>query len=170
MAFGFALSPSRALGRSRAGLVAAIVFVGLSLGGAGWAIAETFGATYARTVDRIGWRQESIGGVRLEIPRLWSVKDRTAVDPTTELRFTIVVGDAEDLVDGPLVAPPAIGAPDGWTEADAVTELKSEDSKMMVRVARFERDGAPVIWGIVPDARTAELAPIVRRVVRSAGE
>ena len=186
----FLVSQRHRLGQGAAGRVLAILVCGAAVAATvltGWRVVVT---SYARTVDRVGWRQVTIEGVRLEVPRQWepTEKGEALAEPMFGVRTLVVARrDAADLgaimsglradrqadTDVKSLAPVAtvIAAPDGWTARALrlVATIDGEERNYVESVFLRPVAGHTLVLDtLVPELAEAEARPVIGRIVISA--
>ena len=182
------LSPRRSLGAGVVGRWLAIVVCGASLAAAALTVWGVVESPYARTVERIGWREVSAGGLRLEVPRHWESTGDNFVDSMLALEATVKALPAADLgaveqavqeqlektdnVSGiEAAATPILMAPPGWTVHELRFIATVDHTEVPFRDATFLRLAGRqtlLVHVQVPEPAAPAAVAVVERVVASA--
>jgi membrane associated rhomboid family serine protease len=186
---GLVLSPRTRLGGGRVGraLAMAVCAAGLAaLALTGWGVATS---PYPRTVARIGWKNVTLDGVRVQVPAHWQDAGKDVLAEPLWLSRTMTVdrlpaadfgavfhelsehmAQESDVAEVTPIAP-SFSAPEGWTVRELRFVAVVDKERVPIREAIFLRlaGGQTVVLGLlVPEAVTAEVRPVIERIVESA--
>ncbi len=190
------LAPGTRWGRTRAMTIVAWLLASVSLASLGYAAWGVATHDYRDTLVRAGWTRDTVGGVGIDVPRVWyRLADNAVQDPTIDVNPTLQAEayeprasddvdtlaqlDADNAeakakrdedVDGVSAVPPSIIPPAEWS----VRELRvlfdvAKGPRVYREIFYVRRHGQAIqLAFILPEARLAEFAPVVRRILSSA--
>ena len=178
------------LGRGAVARAFAMVICAAGIAACAVAIWGVVVSPYARTINRIGWRETTIGGVVLDVPRSWEPGEEkdALTEPIWGVRTLVaekrapedLAGVLSEIKDGRVkekdvtdveVIPPEFAAPAGWSVRELHFVAVAQEASLPIREKVFLRlapDGGLAIDFLVPEGATEMARPVIERIVRSA--